>query len=58
MPKWVNPDGTRKSCAKDGCETPVTSQGLCKSHYDQLYYRATRGQGRKRYQKRNLGGDQ
>lgn len=31
--KWFNPDGTRMTCSREGCEKPVHLKGLCSPHY-------------------------
>lgn len=31
--KWNNPDGSRKTCIRVGCDNPIKTSGVCSPHY-------------------------
>lgn len=49
--KWFNTDGTRKGCSEEGCDSPVASLGMCKSHYAHAQYLKTHTRVKKRNRK-------
>lgn len=55
--RWFNPDGTRMVCSKSDCNQVVSSEGLCKHHYQNEWYESGRGKSKGKKNTKRTGYD-
>lgn len=40
--KWVDSEGDRLTCQREGCEAEIRCHGLCSKHYQHFYYQSSK----------------